>query len=252
MVLGMGALFVIPDQSWSQLQPSRKSKTTARSSDYKSGYNLRNRRPRNYDQYYYSARTGYELSPYLMVPQAAPRPVVPVEPYSDLEYGSLMVTSLKAHPVAASSTRSEEGKSILETPADQAGFIRAGVAGVLDRAVLMLHNGEQVRLRGIRALSGNGRDDNTRLFAREASRRLQELTAGKDVFLLLDEPVRDRDGLILVTAFLEDGTELNRLMLQEGLAQLQEEDFAAEVNYDPLREAEQSARARKAGLWSRF
>jgi endonuclease YncB( thermonuclease family) len=68
---------------------------------------------------------------------------------------------------------------------------------------------------------------------------------------VLDTPVRDGDGAILVVARLKDGTELNRLILKEGLGQLNKADFCADVDYQPLIDAEQEARTAKRGIWSK-
>ncbi len=244
-------LVLLPDTAAAQLNPSRKARTTASKSDYSTGYNRGSRRPRNYDQHYYNARTGYELSPYLVVPQAASRPITPVAPYSATEYGSMISASLNAHPVVSEAKRPEHARSILETRSTEAGFIQVQATGVLDRGLLLLGSGEQVRLRGVRVFSTTSRDETSKLFAREATRRLQDLTGGEDIFLLLDEPVRDRDGTLLVVAFLADGTDVGQLLLHEGLAKLQEEDFAPETNFDLLKAAESKARENKLGVWSR-
>jgi len=249
MMVAAAATLALPSPC--QLVEGRKSKTTANKADYATGHGGIHRRPRNYDAHYYNARTGYALSPYLKFRAVTPTSTTPMPAYSPLEYGQLIQTSLESSPVAASSERREGTVSLLQMSPGPSGLIEIGVSGVLDRGQLLLANGEQARLRGVRIPSNNARDVNSRVVARDASQRIQKLTAGANVYLLLDNPVRDKTGLILVTAYLADGTEINRLLLEEGLAQLQEDDFAPEVQFDPLRAAQQSARQQNLAIWSR-
>ncbi|MGI8907267.1 MAG: thermonuclease family protein [Candidatus Sumerlaeaceae bacterium] len=243
-------------QSSSSASP--RGKTTVRKSEYAIGHGSIHKKPRNYDAYYYSNFNGYELSPYLLTtPQYIPRVLTPVQQYTDLEYGKVVETFLKTESVAPAGMTSEEVRSVVQDDGDPLFGshiyrpVETNVVEVLDRGYLVVGSREEIRLRGVRIASERNTDDVMRVYAREATRRIRELTQDQPVTLVLDSPLRDSDGAILAIARLKDGTELNRLLLKEGLAQLKQNDFAPDVNYDPLVEAERDARTRKRGIWSK-
>jgi endonuclease YncB( thermonuclease family) len=82
-------------------------------------------------------------------------------------------------------------------------------------------------------------------------RRIRALTQGNPIFIVFDEPVRDGDGNLLGTVYLRDGTELNRILLQEGLGYVEPRDFLENRDLAEQHASEQIARESKVGIWSR-
>lgn len=235
-----------------------RGKTTASKVDYTTGHGRRHKNPRTYEENYYSNYNGYALSPYLLTtPEYVPRVVAPTRQYSAVEYGNLVEKFYEAQGIAPAGMTSGQQQSIVHHEGDAiAGNhdyspVKTKIVDVLDRGTLVVGTREEVRLRGVRIGSENSPDDISRVYAREAMKRIRELIGEDNVTMVLDTPVRDCDGAILVVASLKDGTELNRLLLSEGLGQLQASDFADDVNYDALSKAEKEARAKHRGLWSR-
>jgi endonuclease YncB( thermonuclease family) len=236
-----------------------RGRTTASKADYATGHGGLHRNPSNYDAYYYlNSINGYALSPYLLTtPQNLPRVLGPVRPYSDVEYGQLVSTVLSANNVAPAGMSSSDIQSIVQDTGDvlfgehRYRPVETKVLDVMDRGVMIVGSREEVRLRGLRIGSERNTDDVTRTYAREAMKRIRELTQDQTVTLLLDSPLRDSDGAILAVAKMKDGTELNRQLVKEGLAQFNAGDFAPDIDYRPLMDAEQNARTNKRGIWSR-
>ena len=257
--LAMGLLAACSTGAMAQTSTANpRGSTTVGRSEYATGHGALHRKPRNYDNYYYSRNNGYVLSPYLVTtPQNMKRVVQPVRPYSDLEYGRMVETFLKAENVAPAGMSSGEVPTIVQDDGDPIFGnhayrpVQTKVADVLDRGLLMVSSREEVRLRGVRIGSERSPDDVSRVYAREAMKRIRDLAQDETVTLILDSPLRDSDGAILVVALLKDGTDLNKLLIKEGLGQLRAEDFADDVNFEPLAQAEKDARAKKRGIWSR-
>jgi len=236
-------------------------KTTANPEDYSvSPRNRggRTRLPQNYDKYYYRYENGYVLNPNLYAPQYQQSRVLgPVKRYTDVEYGRLMSSLLEATKVvpATSSNTSIASIASMTTETalshDEARPIQVRVLDVLDRGVLFIDTREEVRLRGVRIPSEKSTNEVLRLYSREAAKRVRDLAEGQSIYVLLDEPVRGSDGLVLVNAFLADGTDLNRLLISEGFGQIETSDFLPSVQLQDLFEAQQLAKNNHLGIWSR-
>lgn len=85
----------------------------------------------------------------------------------------------------------------------------------------------------------------------EASNKAKELLDGKMVSLEADETQGERDKYqrLLRYVYLEDGTNFNKLMIEEGLAN--EYTYSVPYKYQSeFKEAETSARGNKKGLWA--
>jgi endonuclease YncB( thermonuclease family) len=89
-----------------------------------------------------------------------------------------------------------------------------------------------------------------REFASRVVSGLRELTVGKNVYFTVEYPPKGLDGRLLVIAHLSDGTELNRLALESGMAVLALGDFPKESAADELVLAERDARKNKRGFWA--
>lgn len=75
------------------------------------------------------------------------------------------------------------------------------------------------------------------------------LPKGTEVRLEYDANPRDSEGRWLAYAFLEDGTFLNKSLVDRGFAYV-EFSAANQARLQELREAEQVARGKKFGVWS--
>jgi endonuclease YncB( thermonuclease family) len=252
------AVFVNAASAEENYTAKPRGSTSVRKSEYATGHGALHRKPRNYDAYYYSNYNGYALSPYLLTtPQNMQRGVAAARPYSNVEYGRIVEKFLSAQEVAPAGMSAGNVPSIVQDDGDKLFGahcyrpVTIKVLDVLDRGVLMVASHEEVRLRGVRIYSERSTDDVNRTYARAAIQRLRDLTQTDELSLILDSPLRDSDGAIMAVARLKDGTDLNKLLLREGLGQLRAEDFADDVNYDALEKAEQEARANKRGIWSK-
>jgi micrococcal nuclease len=123
------------------------------------------------------------------------------------------------------------------------------VASVLSGDSLRLASGQLVRLAGIRApYLGHPRWGDG-LFGPEAKQALEELARGKRVELSYPSRPERADGSLLAFAKLEDGRELNALLLEQGAAQVDLETAGPERRRLYL-ELEASARRDRVGLWA--
>ena len=232
------------------------------------GRNVSRNRPRLYSPYFnQSARYAYQLNPYAAsaygagaaLPQATLPPVTgPVEKYSPVEYGHIVEMALEAakrnNPVldgrttrptiVEMTTASQEASQPTYKPASTA------VSDILDRGIFLLPTGEEVRLRGVTIPSSTDKNDTNRLYAKEAIQVLRNLTQGKQVAVLLDDPLRDGSGRLLGTLLLNDGTELNRRMIELGYGTFTADDFGPTVDFSDMEAAQTEARNRRLGIWS--
>ena len=88
-------------------------------------------------------------------------------------------------------------------------------------------------------------------FGNEAAQKTKELLAGHDVFLTHDSLCSDKDqyGRLLRYVFLEDGTLINRCLIEEGYAfNYIYEPFQLMEQFDFL---EQQAKQDHLGLWGK-
>lgn len=124
------------------------------------------------------------------------------------------------------------------------------VKAVLDGDTFRLANGDTVRLIGINAPEVAKRDEPGEPGGLQAQRFLHEMLAGKRVRLLPEKDRRDKYGRSLAHAFLEDGTNLNTLLLREGHAYA----IVVPPNVGRAAEyfhAEAEARQARRGIWAR-
>lgn len=89
-------------------------------------------------------------------------------------------------------------------------------------------------------------------FGKEASNKLKELLEGKQVILEPDSSQGERDKYdrLLRYVFLEDGTNINELMIREGFAH----EYTYNLPYkfqETFKKAESEARETKKGLWGK-
>jgi len=85
-------------------------------------------------------------------------------------------------------------------------------------------------------------------FGPEASKFTKEKLKDQTVGLEFDVGERDRYGRLLAYVYLPDGTMLNELLLEKGLAQVVV--FQPNVKYvDRFREIQKQAREKKLGIW---
>lgn len=215
------------------------------------------KRPNDFDYYYYLGRNnGFALSPYVFtVPRPIQRVAGPTIPYSPVEYGKIVQEQLSVPSVQPSGAR-DITRSLVQktTSALESGpyrLARTRVVNVADRGVVVGDTREEVRLRGLSIPSERATDDITRYYAREAMRTIQDLTAGQPVYIAFEDPLRGHDGTLLGTVYLRDGTNLNRVLLEMGLAQFVGDDFLPDQDTQELADAQESARKNKLGLWSR-
>lgn len=234
-----------------------KGSNTANPSQYTiSRSPIISRTPRVFDYYYFTGRNNlYALSPFVLAPQpAVPRVIGPSIPYTDEEYGLLLLSTEELGAVAPVGSRRELGTLVQPVPdAIPARYetVETRIIDVGDRGNLVAETQETVRLRGVRMPSERVTDDVTRYYAREAIRVLRELVSTQPVTVLFEEPLRGADGTLLATLYLPDGTSLNRLMLEYGYGQFAPDDFLPGEVPVELAAAEESARTIKIGLWSR-
>jgi len=206
-------------------------------------------------------RSPYQLSPYMgyrtpIIRQPTLPPVSgPVERYSELEYGQIVQMVVDAarrnNPVGVMTDR----PSIIESTTGTEGIslykpVSTGVSDILDRGIFLLPTGEEMRLRGVSIPSSTDSNEVSRLYSKEAIQLLRNLVQGKEVYVLLDEPLRDSSGRILGTVLLADGTELNRRMIELGYGSIKDDDFAETVDFSDLVTAQSDARTKRIGIWS--
>jgi endonuclease YncB( thermonuclease family) len=216
----------------------------------------RDRLPRNYNYYYDNQRTQYALTPIIVPNPVTQSPIIlgPVRPYSDEEYSRLLLSTMNVGNVAPTSSKLETRSLLVPVEGEGGRHFRraeARVLDVLDRGILLAETREEVRLRGVRMVSDRDSDEVRRYYAREGARVLRSLTTNENVFFEFGEPLRDRDGNLLAMLYLRDGTQLNKLVLEQGLGYLEAKDFPDDADLSDLVSAEKAARNGKAGVWSR-
>ena len=273
-------LCTVPPQAFSQQVSYRKTgPTTADPADYSVSYGPSPKLPKNYDFYYYHRH--YTPPPRAMAApyMSAPRPMIGyVRPYSDVEYGKIVdelisstdlaestssstaataaPTAPMASPVTALNASSQPDLVVQEQTSDVAQMTTgpalqtAVVDTVLDKGVLVTSSGVHIRLRGVQFPSITSRHPQRREIAARVLAALRDLTEGKRIYFVAEEPQYGHDGCLLAIVHLRDGTELNRMALESGIAILSPGDFLDEASADPLVDAETEARKAKRGFWA--
>lgn len=183
----------------------------------------------------------------------------PITPYSDVEYGKIVQMAVDAarknspFPTGSTQTVRLIDLATTKTATGQTMYapVATNVTQVLDRGIILMPTGEELRLRGVFMPSSTDTNDVRRLYGNEGMQVLSNLTNGKTIYVLLDDPLRDNNGHLLGTVLLHDGTELNSLVLSRGYGSLKTEDFAPGVDFSDLEKAETTAKTAKLGIWSR-
>lgn len=110
---------------------------------------------------------------------------------------------------------------------------------------------ETVRLIGIDTPETVHPSKPVECFGREASNKTKEILTGKQVTIEKDtsQDERDKYGRLLAYIFLEDGTNVNKLLIAEGYAY--EYTYNLPYKYQSeFKQAETDARTNKRGLWA--
>lgn len=121
-----------------------------------------------------------------------------------------------------------------------------------DTATIAVHGvNEKVRFIGIDTPEVDASRGAVECYGKEASDKTKELLTGAQVRIEIDPTQGERDtyGRLLAYVFLEDGTNVNQLLLKEGFAK--EYTYNKVYKYqDEFRQAEAEARIAERGLWS--
>jgi len=205
----------------------------------------------------WSWQDGYELSPFVVTQIETPvaKPLSPTRRLTELEYSRLILSTLAVPPLEPLPRRSPV-RSVVQPETDENGVTRykpveTRVVEVFNRGILLLENGEEVRLRGVRMFSERDPDEVIRYYVREGMRRLREMTRTQRVRIIFEEPLRDPDGNLLGLVTLADGTELNRYMLEQGYGYVEPADFLPFQDLTEYYAAERAARDARRGIWSK-
>ncbi len=254
-----------------------KGRNNASRGDVSVSYGGTTRYPRNYEYYYSQSR--YQPVAQVRVqavqtPIPAPRILGPVKRYSDLEYSNLVLGVLnndkeesaeatsptekvKSSPTSAPTPEPTPAMTVAlaqpaaakpETPSGPV-LQSATVVRVEDRGVLVTADGRRIRMRGLAFPSVKSNHEIRRNFATQATAMLENLVKDQTVYFVVEEPEKGLDGSVLAIVHLRDGTEINRLALESGMAIISPSEFASEDQADRLISAELEARKQKHGIW---
>lgn len=262
MILAMGVLALTGMVGAQRATVNAKpmGTTTAPSSEYSVNYSKYRNTPiygSAYSGYYDASQSGVALSPFVVsqpAPAAPPMVLGPVRPYTDEEYARIVISSLSTGQVE-SAPKPGSKRTAVEQYTDEEGAGRYKMAEVQvesvgDRGDMVLDTQENIRLRGVRIPSAKTSDEVKRFYAKDAAKRLRELTSLQPLYVLFEEPLRAKDGALLGEFYLGDGSLINRTILQEGLGRFERGDFAPQANVADYQKAEDVARNAKKGLWS--
>jgi micrococcal nuclease len=160
-------------------------------------------------------------------------------------------------PEPITSSIQEESTPITEVPQSDAVPTNSElytVQSVVDGdtiKILMGTSVETVRLIGIDTPETVHPSKPVECFGREASNKTKEILIGKQVSIEKDasQDERDKYGRLLAYIFLEDGTNVNKLLIEEGYAY--EYTYNLPYKYQSeFRQAESDACSNKRGLWA--
>jgi micrococcal nuclease len=118
---------------------------------------------------------------------------------------------------------------------------------VVDGDTVVLDGGERLRLMGVSAPESVHPRRPVEPFGEEAAAFTRERAEGRDVRIEYDDYRYDIYGRTLGYVHLPDGTMLNRLLLEKGLAQAYTRFPFSRI--DEFRELEKQAKAARVGLW---
>jgi endonuclease YncB( thermonuclease family) len=231
-------------------------KTTAPSSEYKVRYPFDNDGVLDFRYHGNSYRMERPVVP---ARTPLPRPVVlgRVKPYSDAQYGDLVLQTLKQDNLLTEAPAARQEPVAAATPAPTSApadpkapeLTAVTVVKVKDRGVLETADGQQIRLRGVSIPSVTSKHAPRREWATTATAVLEHLLLGKTVYIVVEPPVKGLDGSTLAVVHFRDGTEVNQLALENGLGIIAPGEFLNEEMADQLIAAEKDARADKRGIW---
>lgn len=123
------------------------------------------------------------------------------------------------------------------------------VAYVYDGDTFTTVDGKKVRLLNINSPELAKKLSQPEPFAQQAKKELNKLIANKDVELVFDKEKHDKYGRLLAYVYLNDGTFVNKKLLDSGLVHLY--TFPNNISKaEELRKAENIARSKNIGLWS--
>lgn len=212
--------------------------------------------PEQYDYWYQRGRNEYLLNPYLYVPvvPVTRPPVPPVAPFTAVQHGQVVESVLESPEMRPSAVqRSTETLSARVEAAGAPGerpLVKAQVLNVLDRGILLLDTGEEARLRGVSIPSENDLDEVIRYYARTGIDALRRLVMTGPVLVQVGTPERASDGYLLLDVYIDDGTLVNRQMLENGFGRFNGEDFSLQQVAVTLQAAEVRAREARRGIHS--
>lgn len=123
------------------------------------------------------------------------------------------------------------------------------VAAAVDGDTVQLINGEYVRYNGIDTPEEFDPRKNIQCYAKEAAERNRELVEGKRVTVYQDISYKDKYGRWVGLVYLDDGTLVNSVLVEEGYA------FAYKYkpdisNAEEFKAVEVTAKKAGLGLWS--
>ena len=124
------------------------------------------------------------------------------------------------------------------------------VGRVIDGDTFVLQSGEVIRLIGVDTPEYQPWKNHVQHFGREARDFSVQLLKGHAVRLEKDVEPLDKYGRTLAYVYLEDGSFVNLLLVQEGFARAK--SFPPNDRYRELfKNAQQRARRSKKGLWAK-
>jgi micrococcal nuclease len=124
------------------------------------------------------------------------------------------------------------------------------VTKVIDGDTVELEGGERLRYIGVDTPEMNfGKELGSECYAKEATKKNEELVLNKKIKFINDKNVRDKYGRLLGYVYLENGLFVNEILVKQG--------FAKSYPYKPdiskqniFEEAEKVAKNSNLGLWS--
>jgi micrococcal nuclease len=120
---------------------------------------------------------------------------------------------------------------------------------VVDGDIIILNNGEKVRLIGVDTPETKQPNKPVEYFGKEASAFTKRMVEGKEVRLEYDVQARDQYGRLLAYVYLEDGTLLNAEIIKGGYGRTYTK-FPFKY-WEQFSQHEKEARENKRGLWAK-
>lgn len=127
-----------------------------------------------------------------------------------------------------------------------AGFLREGpyrATRVIDGDTIDIDTGERIRLSGINA------PETGECYADEATRALETLVLGKEIYLEHDIEAKDKYGRTLGYLYVND-TFVNGYLVQNGFVKVFDKYRNETRLYDYLKEIEEEPQNKSIGVWS--